>query len=147
MKLWRQSLVALSFLALTEASAATAQQPETKGARPSTNIVTLTGCIIANPNQPGGFLLSDTDQVSRYRLTGTNVRDYAGKRVQVSGSRPKRMQIVGGLYPSPNIAAQGGSDPTKAAMAAASGPNAAGSRPLSEFRVRSVRAISGACPE
>jgi hypothetical protein len=110
-------------------------------------MVTLSGCIVANPNQPGGFTLSDPEQATNYRLTGMSVRDYAGHRVEVSGTPPKRLQIVGGLYPSPNIAAQAGSDPTKAAMAAASGPTANNGKPLSEFRVRSVRAIPGPCPE
>lgn len=91
-------------------------------------------------------MLSDSDQGSDYRLTGTNVRDYAGKRVQVSGVPPKRLQIVGGLYPTPNIAAQG-NDPTKVAIAAAGGANGGTPRPLSEFRVRSIRPVPGACPQ
>jgi hypothetical protein len=139
-------VVLLLIVSMAGVLAAEQKPAPTKPAR-AASTVTLTGCISANPNQPGGFTLSDTDNLSSYRLTGTNVRDFSGQRVQVSGVTPKRWQIAGGLYPSPNIAAQGGSDPVKAAMAAAGDSNAAGGKPLSEFRVRSIRAIPGTCPE
>jgi hypothetical protein len=78
---------------------------------------------------------------------GTDVREYVGQHVEVSGVASRRVQIVGGLYPSPNVAAQAGAiDPNQAAIAAVSGP-AAGGRPPVEFRVKSVRAIPGPCPE
>ena len=108
-------------------------------------MLTLVGCVTADPNHPGAFTLSDTEEGTQYRLTGTSVSDFAGRRVQVSGPTPKRLRIVGGLYPSPNVAAQGG-DPVKAAMAATE-PNAMGIKPLSEFNVKSVRSVSGTCPE
>jgi hypothetical protein len=50
------------------------------------------------------------------------------------------------LYPTPNIAAQG-NDPTKTAIAAAGGSSAGTGKPLSEFRVRSIRPVPGACPQ
>jgi hypothetical protein len=142
--------VMLTLVAATYAGAVAASQQPSKStkAKDTSQVLTLIGCIAPNPQQPGGYVLSDTEQAASYRLTGTNVREYAGRRVQLSGIAPKRLRIVGGLYPSPNVAAQGGAiDPVKAAMAAASGPASGGTAPLSEFRVRSVREISGTCPE
>jgi hypothetical protein len=142
-----QVVVILTLVILTSGVAAS-QQPSKSTKTKAPEVLTLIGCIAPNPQQPGGYVLSDTEQATSYRLTGTNVREYAGRRVQLSGVAPKRLRIVGGLYPSPNVAAQGGAiDPVKAAMAAASGGGARGTAPLSEFRVRSVREISGACPE
>ena len=73
--------------------------------------------------------------------------DFAGKRVEVSGEPPKRLKIVGGLYPSPNTAAQGGHDHVKESMAAATPANTPGGSALPEFRVRSVRVVTGACSD
>ena len=127
------------------ATGETPQQSAKNGKR-STAPVTLIGCVVPDPTKPGAFTLSDVELDTRYRLTGTNVRDYAGQLVRVSGAVPKRLKIVGGLYPSPNVAAQAGTmDPTKAAIAAAE-PGPAGITTLSEFRVRSVQAIPGSCP-
>jgi len=74
------------------------------------------------------------------------MQDFAGKRVQLTGEQPKRLKVVGGLYPSPNSAAQGGLDPVKDAMAAATPANTPGGSALPEFRVKSVRVITGDCP-
>jgi len=138
------SFPVLIFL-LACASTAVAQQPPPTAPKQASKLLALTGCISANPNQPGGYLLSDSEQGADYRLTGTNVRDYAGQRVEISGTAPKRLQIVGGLYPSPNIAAQG-NDPTKVGVAAAGGPGGTSGKPLSEFRVKSIRPVAGSCP-
>ena len=83
-----------------------------------------------------------------YRLTGTDVRDYIGRRVQiVGGVQSKRFTIVGGLTPNANVAAQAGAmDPARAATAAAGGAAGPGSVELPEFRVKSVRPVSGGCP-
>ena len=141
------SLVALSFLvaAATPGTAAARQPAAPAIPKQSGKILTLTGCIIPDPARPGGYTLTDPEQATEYRLTGTDVRDYAGRRVQVSGARPRRLQIVGGLYPSPNLAAQGGSDPTKEAIAAAD-PAATAPKPTIEFRVVSVQPVIGTCP-
>ncbi|MQA31328.1 MAG: hypothetical protein GEU82_16085 [Luteitalea sp.] len=127
--------------------AATAQKPPAGKPAKGSGLITLIGCVSANPSQPGGFLLSESNQVSQYKLTGTSVRDFAGQRVQISGEPPRRLRIVGGLYPSPNVAAQGGHDPVKAAIAAATPSNTPGGTAMQELRVKSVRAVSGACPE
>jgi hypothetical protein len=145
--------LALSF-AVAATSVAAAQQPPAaaakagKGSSKSSNLVALVGCVSPNPNQPGGFMLSEADQPSQYKLTGSSVRDYAGKRVEIMGEAPKRLRVVGGLYPTPNAAAQGGRDPVKDAMAAATPANTpGGSAALPEFKVKSVQVVAGACPD
>jgi hypothetical protein len=135
-------LLGLSLMATGAASAQTVAEKPAKGS----NLVALVGCVSANPNQPGGFMLSEADQVSQYKLTGSKMREFAGKRVQVMGEPPKRLRIVGGLYPSPNSAAQGGHDPVRDAMAAATPANTPGGSALPEFRVKSIRVVEGECP-
>jgi hypothetical protein len=141
-------------LAVAATSVAAARQPPAapdkagKGSNKGSNLVALVGCVSANPGQPGGFMLSEADQLSQYKLTGSNMRDYAGKRVQIYGEAPKRLKVVGGLYPTPNAAAQGGKDPVKDAMAAATPANTpGGSAALPEFKVKSVQVVAGACPD
>jgi hypothetical protein len=76
-----------------------------------------------------------------------DVRDYVGRRVQLVGSAPRRLKIVGGLTPSPNVAAQAGDiDPTRAAMATADGTTKNGTGVTPEFRIRSIQPLAGACP-
>jgi hypothetical protein len=86
------------------------------------------------------------DPLSQYKLTGGKMRDFAGKRVEIMGEPPKRMRFVGGLYPSPNSAAQGGLDPVKDAMAAATPANTPGGSAMPEFKVKSVKVVEGECP-
>ena len=148
------SLSGLIFSVLIATSAvATAQQPPTptandkEAAAKRSNLVALVGCVSPNPNQPGGFVLSEADQLSQYKLTGSGLREFAGKRVQIYGEPPKRLKVVGGLYPTPNIAAEGGHDPVKAAMAAATPANTPGGVALPEFRVKSIQVVTGSCPD
>jgi hypothetical protein len=120
------------------ARAATAGKPS--------DIVTLSGCVTPDADSRKGFTLADATQDQTYRLTGTDMRDFVGQHVEIFGNTSKRLRIVGGLYPSPNVAAHAqGNDPTKAAMAAQSGPTANMSRPSPEFRVKSVRVTPGDC--
>jgi len=146
-----RTVLALSIIMATTSAAARAQQPAKANTKQPAKPLTLTGCVNASPNETGLFTLSDTKQGgkegTKYKLVGTDVREYVGQHVEVSGVAPRRLQVVGGLYPSTNVAAQAGAiDPNQAAIAAASGP-AAGGAPLLEFRVKSVRAIPGPCPE
>ena len=61
---------------------------------------------------------------------------------------PQGLTIKGGLTPSPNVAAQAGAmDPARAAMAAAGGAAGPGTVDLPEFKVKSVRPVSGGCPD
>ena len=112
-------------------------------APPNPSTVTLDGCVAANPTARNSFTLDEDGRT--YLLKGVSMRDYVGQHVELIGVAPKRLRIVGGLYPSPNIAAQP-NDPTKAAMAAQSGPTSQSARPMIEFNVKSVRILSGACP-
>jgi hypothetical protein len=123
-------------------SVAPAQTASQKPAPPP-NTVTLQGCVTASPNARNMFTLDEEGQT--YVLKGMNVRDFVGKHVEVIGVTVKRPRIVGGLYPSPNIAAQP-DDPTKAAMATHSGPMSQSARPSIDFNVKSVRALTEPCP-
>jgi hypothetical protein len=123
---------------------------QTKAAKTKTNkVITLSGCVVRGETTPGQYTLEDKTAGGLYRLTGTDVRDYLGRRVQIVGGVPsKRLTIVGGLTPNPNVAAQAGAmDPVRAAMAAAGGAAGPGSVDLPEFRVKSVRPVSGGCPD
>ena len=135
-------------LALLSASAL-AQNKTDKPAKPSPKIITLSGCVVRGETMPGQYTLEDKEAGTRYRLTGTDFRDYIGRRVQISGGVPsRRLTIVGGLTPNANVAAQAGDmDPARAATAAAGGAAGPGTVQLPEFRVKSVRPVSGACPD
>jgi hypothetical protein len=140
-------VLALSIIVAATGVAARQQQPATANAKQPAKPLTLSGCINTSSSDSGLFTLSDAKQGTTYRLVGTDVREFVGQHVQVSGVTSRRVQFVGGLYPSPNAAAQAGAlSPNEAAIAATSG-TATGTRPLLEFRVKSVRATPGACPE
>jgi hypothetical protein len=116
--------------------AATGQQ--SAPANPSKNgPVTLNGCVEASQTAKNAFTLDEDGRT--YVLKGVDVRDFVGKQVEVIGAMPKRLTVVGGLYPSANVAAQAG------AMAAQSGPTSQSPRPTVEFTVKSVRLLSGTC--
>jgi hypothetical protein len=124
----------------------TAAAPQNASAnQPAKNApVTLDGCVEASQTAKNAFTLDEDGRT--YVLKGVNVRDFVGKHVEVIGAMPKRLTIVGGLYPSANVAGQAGAiDPTKAAMAAQSGPTSQSPKPTVEFTVKSVRLLSGAC--
>jgi hypothetical protein len=114
----------------------------------STNkMITLSGCVERAETTPTQYRLVDAEGGTAYRLTGTDVRNYIGKKVQIVGAQPSgRLKIVGGLTPTPNIAAQAGDiDPARAATAAAGGSAGPGTVSLPEFKVKSVRPVSGSC--
>jgi hypothetical protein len=114
----------------------------------TSKMITLSGCVERAETTPSQYTLVDTKEGTTYRLTGTDVRDYIGKMVQIVGGSPTgRFKIVGGLTPTPNIAAQAGAmDPARAATAAAGGSAGPGTVSLPEFKVKSVRPVSGSCP-
>jgi len=126
-----------------------AGQDKTDKSKPAPKIITLSGCVVRGETTPGQYTLEDKEAGTRYRLTGTDFREYIGRRVQILGGVPsRRFTIVGGLTPNPNVAAQAGDmDPARAANAAAGGVAGPGNVQLPEFRVKSVRPVSGACPD
>ena len=92
--------------------------------------VTLSGCVTrdytdAKSASTYTFL---SDEGGRYRLNGKGVSQYSGMAVEITGKIDRtKVKFVGGLYPSPNIAAQAGAlDPGVAAVAAMPGGSATG---------------------
>jgi hypothetical protein len=110
--------------------------------------LSLSGCVVRNEAVPNQFTLEDKEE-GRFRLSGINMSDYVGRRVQIGGAVPdsKKLVIKGGLTPNANVAAQAGSiDPVRAAVASAGGAAGPGTVDLPEFKVKSVRPVSGGCP-
>ncbi len=144
-------LIVLAFAATTLAQDATSssspQAKTDKTEKDSTKIATLVGCV-ARGDTPNHFTLSDP-QSGKYLLSGSRLGRYVGQRVQLSGTRDSsKLRIVGGLLPSPNVAAQAGAiDPVKAAVAAAPGgpSSGTGDGELPRFRVKSVQTVGGGC--
>jgi hypothetical protein len=104
--------------------------------------------VVRNEAVPNQFTLEDKEE-GRFRLSGINMSDYVGRRVQIGGAVPdsKKLVIKGGLTPNANVAAQAGSiDPVRAAVASAGGAAGPGTVDLPEFKVKSVRPVSGGCP-
>jgi hypothetical protein len=142
-------VLVLALASSIAASVSLAAQKKDKTPKPA-DPLTLTGCVVRGESAPGQFTLSEGKDSQTYRLTGTDLRDYVGRRVQIVGGPPdsKRLKIVGGLTPSPNIAAQAGAmDPSRAVVAAATDAGSPGRVELPEFKVKSVRPISGSCSE
>jgi hypothetical protein len=146
----RSYLIGLLFL--TAASVAGAQQPaaspssadKTDKSTPKT--VTLSGCVTKGKAQPNQFTLDD-DQNGKYQLSGNQIGRYLGQRVEIAGTTDNsRLKIKGGLWPTPNVAAQGG-DPVRAAIASqpGGGSSGTGDADLPSFRVKSVRTLEGGC--
>src|SRR5262249_56639978 len=103
--------------------AATSQTAPPANRASKNGSVTLDGCVAPSQTARNAFTLDDDGRT--YVLKGVDVRDFVGKHVEVIGAMPKRFTIVGGLYPSANVAGQAGAiDPGKAAIAAQSGPTA-----------------------
>jgi hypothetical protein len=144
------ALAVSALLAINPAptSAQSSQTPARTATDPR-SLVTLLGCVTAPTGKEKTFTLSEIDGGEKYALQGLDVRDFVGKRVEISGTHQRRRLVIrGGLYPNANMAGQAGDiDPTRAAMAAQAGPEANTPRPTPEFRVRSVRAIDGGCPD
>ena len=121
------------------AQSSQALSPSIQTVRPeqSNKPMVLVGCVAADTASADQFTLSDTKAGVTYRLSGTKLQTYTGRRVR----------IVGGLYPSANVAAQAGAiDPTKAAIAATTA-NATETRTveLPTFNVTQVRELKGTC--
>ena len=138
-------LVLMSAPALPSAQTSSATSPKKDDAA----TITLTGCVSGSPLATGEFTFVESVTGSKYRLTGKRMKSYAGQQVEiVSNADKKKLAIKGGLYPSPNLAAQaGGIDPAQEAIARQPGGAVHGtaSTDIPEFRVARVRTVPGAC--
>jgi hypothetical protein len=140
--------LAMLAFATTAAIAAQSGSPSgRKGGQSSPKTITLTGCVEkgATPNQ---YTIAD-DVNGKYEVSGSDIRKYLGRRVQVAGTPgSSRFRVKGGLWPTPNVAGQAGAiDPAKAAVAAQPGGGASGTGDidLPTFKVKAVRTLDSAC--
>jgi len=133
-------------VALASAAVVSAQQPATDTAKPKKpTTITMSGCVQKSETPDGGYTFFDGTTL--FRLTGVDVRDYVGRRVEVTGGDNRRLKIVGGLWPSANVAAQAGNmDPARAATKAADAAMVNGTG-APEFRVRSIKPVTGSCTQ
>jgi hypothetical protein len=88
--------------------------------------VTMTGCVArdyTDSKNANAYTFIDNADGNRYRLAGKSVSKYSGMSVQVVGIvDTKKLRVAGGLWPSPNVAAQAGNiDVAQAAVAALPG--------------------------
>ena len=145
----RHVVFALGLALVCTAQLAAQEKKTSTPAKPNNKMITLSGCVVRGENAPSHYTLEDKEAGTNYRLTGTDVRDFIGQRVQIIGGVPsRRLTIVGGLTPNANVAAQAGAiDPARAAVAAAGGSAGPGTVELPEFKVKSVRPVSGDCPD
>ncbi len=108
------------------AQAQPAQPAEKKDANAP---VTMTGCVerdYTDSKNANAYTFVDNADGSRYRVAGKSVSKYSGMSVRVVGIiDTKKLKVAGGLWPSPNVAAQAGAiDPARAAVEALpGGPN------------------------
>jgi hypothetical protein len=137
---------ATATLAAAPASPQSASQP---AAKPDRNKpVTMNGCVVRDLAGNSQFMFTDNTDGTRYRLSGRDVSKFAGQPLQIVGVvDTRKLRIVGGLTPSPNVAGQAGAiDPGKAAVAAlGGGTTGSGSGDLPTFRVARVSAAQGEC--
>jgi hypothetical protein len=124
------------------------KQDKKAPAKDQPKTVSLSGCVVSSEKSADQFTLDDATE-GKYRLTGMKLGDYVGQRVQIAGAVAvsKRLVVKGGLTPNANVAAQAGAmDPARAAVASAGGTAGPGTVDLPEFKVKSVRPVSGGCP-
>ena len=54
-------------------------------AKPAPKTLSLSGCVVRGEKTPDQFTIEDAAE-GKYRLTGLNLRDYVGQRVQIAGA-------------------------------------------------------------
>ena len=144
----QRSVAAAAFVMLLASIVASAQTPKSSSKEKDSAASTLTGCVSDSPLPNGDFTFTDGVTGSKFRLTGKGIRQWAGQQVEIVSGPNKKLNVKGGLYPSPNIAGQAGAiDPAQAAIARQPGGTASGTGgvDLPEFRVARVRAAGGSC--
>jgi hypothetical protein len=142
------SLAACCVALLVAPFDASPQTPDKPAAKQPTTMTRI-GCVSEAPINSRVYTFSDVESGGTFRLSGKSVRKYVGQRVEiVGGPRGKGLSVRGGLWPSPNVAAQSGAiDPAQAAIASQPGGGSIGigGPDLPEFHVVRVRGVEGAC--
>jgi hypothetical protein len=143
------STVILAGATATLLAAAPGQSPAPAKTKSDPNKpVTMNGCIVRDLSSTSQYMFTDNTDGSRYRLSGRDVSKFMGQPLQIVGVvDTKRLKVVGGLTPSPNVAGQAGAiDPGKAAVAGlGGGTTGSGSPDLPTFKVARVSAATGEC--
>jgi hypothetical protein len=135
---------------VTLAAQAGAQNSSPAATKPDPNKpMTMKGCVTRDAAAAiQQFTFTDSTDGSKYRLSGRDVTKFLGQPMQIVGIiDARRLRVVGGLTPSPNVAAQAGAiDPGKAAVAAiGGGTTGSGTVALPTFKVTRVSAAPGEC--
>ena len=139
----------LTVVIATSIAGAAQSSSQTDNRQSTSKTVTLTGCVEKAAGPASRYTMQGADG-SRYEVSGGGINKFVGKRVEVVAGVPgsNRLKVRGGLWPTPNVAAQGGSiDPAKAAVAAMPGGGATGTGDvnLPTVKVKSIRSIDGVC--
>lgn len=147
----RQSafFVAMAIASASSTIGASRSVRQSPSPTPTPKTFTISGCVDDEPAGPDRYKLTDSTDGTTYRLSGSDVRKFVGRRVQLTGGlESKRLHIAGGLLPSPNVAGQAGAmDPTQAAQASSTAGVGTANASLPTFRVARVRALSEPCSE
>lgn len=110
--------------------------------------VTLKGCVVRDVSSSSSYTFTDESSGTKYRLAGKSVSKYSGTAVEVVGLVDNRkVAVTGGLWPTPNVAAQAGNmDPGKAAVIALGGGSVGTGRvELPTLRITRVGLGAGEC--
>jgi hypothetical protein len=139
----------LSSATATLAAQATSQSSSPSSTKPDAKKpMTMNGCVTRDAAATPQFTFTDSTDGIKYHLSGRDVTKFLGQPVQIVGIvDARRLRVVGGLTPSPNVAAQAGAiDPGKAAVAAiGGGTTGSGTVALPTFKVTRVSAAPGEC--
>jgi hypothetical protein len=122
-------------------------QPAPQKKADSNEPVTLKGCVVRETSSGSSYTFTDSAGL-KYRLAGKSVEKYSGMAVEVVGLVDKRnVAVTGGLWPTPNVAAQAGNmDPGKAAVIALGGGSTGTGRvELPTLRITRVGLGAGEC--
>jgi hypothetical protein len=139
------ALVVATLAAFSQTTAPGAA-PAGKPADPKAKPLVLTGCVAhADADK---YTVKD-DKRGIFELAGKGLDIYIGKRVEINGTSTATngLHITTGLYPSPNAAAQAGSDPVRAFTDSMPGGAAHGTgrETAPTFTVTRVTAVKGDC--
>jgi hypothetical protein len=139
-----------ALLALVAAVAAASPQatPSSKAKNEANKPVTMNGCVAREASGAKEFTFTESSSGFRYRLSGQDVSKFVDQPLEIVGIvDTTRLRVKGGLYPTPNVAAQAGAmDPGKAHVATlGGGTTGSGTPELPTFKVAQVKAAQGEC--